>query len=312
MKTIRLIKGIATYVPGLRRFSLRRTGGTDSARYCYSVWLRHLVKAAAAGLPTDPETVAELGPGDSLGTGIAALLSGATTYHALDVVSYAARDSNMRIMRELVDLFTRRESIPDEEELPRVRPLLDSYDFPGDVLTDERLGRALAARRLKAVEAAVAGKKGGDIGVGYIVPWCDPDVIRKNSVDIIFSQAVLEHSENLAEAYAAMYAWLKPGGYMSHEIDFKSHGFAEEWNGHWTYSDLTWKLIKGKRPYLLNREPCSTHLRIIEETGFRIVRVERERATGGAARRDLAERFRNLPEDDLTTCSVFVQAVKEA
>ena len=35
-----MLSGIATYLPGATR--VRATGGTDSARYCYSVWLRHL------------------------------------------------------------------------------------------------------------------------------------------------------------------------------------------------------------------------------------------------------------------------------
>ena len=37
-----LAVGMATYVPGLRHLTGRKTGGSVSARYCYSVWLRHL------------------------------------------------------------------------------------------------------------------------------------------------------------------------------------------------------------------------------------------------------------------------------
>src|SRR3977135_940863 len=40
---------------------------TQSARYCYSVWLRHLVNAWQQGLHTLPEVVVELGPGSSQG-----------------------------------------------------------------------------------------------------------------------------------------------------------------------------------------------------------------------------------------------------
>ena len=80
------LAGLATYVPGYEY--LEPTGGTSSARYCYSVWLRHLVMAYDSGLlQRPPATVAELGPGDSIGIGLAALLSGARKYHALDVVS---------------------------------------------------------------------------------------------------------------------------------------------------------------------------------------------------------------------------------
>ena len=76
IKVISLVVGMATYIPGLRILTGRRTGGTVSARYCYSVWLRHLSMLYQSALPTTFKTTAELGPGDSLGIGLAALLSG--------------------------------------------------------------------------------------------------------------------------------------------------------------------------------------------------------------------------------------------
>ena len=68
------------------------TGGTNHARYCYAVWLRHLVALAEVGLPTDPDVVVELGPGDTVGVGIMALLSGAREYVALDSHHYHRAD----------------------------------------------------------------------------------------------------------------------------------------------------------------------------------------------------------------------------
>jgi hypothetical protein len=66
--TRRLLMGLATYLPGGPRLAVKSTGGTVSARYCYLVWLRHLVLAERSGLSTNPTVVAELGPGDSLTT----------------------------------------------------------------------------------------------------------------------------------------------------------------------------------------------------------------------------------------------------
>src|SRR5687767_9884078 len=95
-----LLKGAATYLPIVRQYACRGSGGTTSARYCYSVWLRHLVKAHESGLNSNPGNVAELGPGDSLGVGIAALLSGADHYYALDAKAHAIPAVTLGVMEE--------------------------------------------------------------------------------------------------------------------------------------------------------------------------------------------------------------------
>src|SRR5260370_28824009 len=122
MKGGSFIVGRATYIPGLRGLTGRWTGGTVSARYCYSVWLRHLSILQRSGLPTAFKTMVELGPGDSLGIGLAALLSGVERYIALDVIQYPSDAQNLRIFGELIALFKDRAPIPDEAEFPPVLP----------------------------------------------------------------------------------------------------------------------------------------------------------------------------------------------
>ena len=59
---ISLIKGMSTYLPGITRFIQKKSGatvGTSSARYCYSVWLRHLVIAYKNGFVEHPKVVAD-------------------------------------------------------------------------------------------------------------------------------------------------------------------------------------------------------------------------------------------------------------
>ena len=41
------------------------------------------------------------------------------------------------------------------------------------------------------------------------VPWNDSKIIENDSVDMIFSQAVLEHVKDLKHTYDAMYKWVK-------------------------------------------------------------------------------------------------------
>ena len=70
-----LVKGMLTYVPLVNTWRSRRgsTGGSNGARYCYAVWLRHFVTLSQHGFQVNGATVGELGPGDSIGTGLAAL-----------------------------------------------------------------------------------------------------------------------------------------------------------------------------------------------------------------------------------------------
>ena len=130
MKSKQLIKGLATFIPGVSRYILKGTGGTGSARYCYSVWMRHLKMAKKSGLNPYPKIVAELGPGDSLGIGLSALVSGCEKYFALDIVEYSNIERNLMIFEELVSLFSKRTDIPENNEFPNVKPSLEDYSFP--------------------------------------------------------------------------------------------------------------------------------------------------------------------------------------
>lgn len=314
MKIRPLLGGIASYIPGLYKLFSRGTGGTISARYCYSVWLRHLVMAYKNNLSTYPETIAELGPGDSLGIGLAALICEANKYYAFDVVEYASSKRNIEIFDELVDLFKKREKIPDETEFPKVRPLLESYKFPSNILTNKQLDKTLKQDRIESIKNALStldNRDNNNIQISYFVPYCNSNIIEEESIDMIYSQAVLEHVDNLAYTYEALYRWLKPGGFMSNEIDFTCHGIAKEWNGHWAYSDIVWKLIKGKRQYLINRQPHSLHIDLLQKSGFKIIYDSKIKNTQGIQRKYLASKFKNISDDDLVTSSAFIQLIKK-
>ena len=127
---------------------------------------------------------------------------------------------------------------------------------------------------------------------------------------MIYSQAVLEHVDDLHGAYQAMYLWLKPRGFISHQIDFKCHGLADSWNGHWTFSGLTWRLMRGRRTYLLNREPHSTQTKLLREAGFEMVYDEKIEMPSKMRHEQLAAPFKNMLVEDMVISGAFVQAVK--
>lgn len=312
MRKKELFWGLVTFLPGMSGVRTGRTSGTGSARYCYTVWMRHLVMAAASSLPADPRVIAELGPGDSLGIGLAAMLTGAEKYYAFDVVAHASAERNLGVFDELLELLRTRADIPGDDEFPRVKPALEDYRFPRGVLDDARLARALAPERIARIRASLADTTVASSMIEYRAPWADAAVVQRESVDMIFSQAVLEHIDDLRAAWRAMHDWLRPGGFVSHQIDYKAHRTAREWNGHWAMSDLQWTLLRGRRPYLLNREPHSTQLAMLRESGLVLVCEKRVRSEPAVPRERLAARYRALSQDDLTTSGAFVQAIRPA
>jgi hypothetical protein len=118
----------------------------------------------------------------------------------------------------------------------------------------------------------------------------------------------MEHVEDLDETYKAMKAWLKPDGIVSHQIDFRSHGYTNEWNGHWVCSDFAWKLLMGRKSYILNRAPHSTHLEYLLKHGFRLKCDQTVTSQSKYRKAELAERFRFLTDDDLLTSGSLIQA----
>ena len=319
LQTVQILKGLATLIPGVYP-ALQRLRGTQApnelhtAPYHYTVWLRHLVKAHENGLSTEPRVVAELGPGSSLGTGLAALLTGAESYHAFDIIQHATTQRNLSVFDALVELFRRRADLPGDEEFPEVAPKLASYRFPHHILTAERLSRTLAAARIASLRRSVAAAglpseaRPERYRVRYVVPWHGTEIVDRGSVDMILSQAVLEHVDELALAYDGMFQWLKPGGIMSHVIDYRCHGTAEDWNGHWTYPDFAWKLIRGRRPFFINRAMHSHHVDLMKQTGMEIVAEETVRQPSGIKLQRFAPQYRS--PTDVTTAVALVQASK--
>jgi SAM-dependent methyltransferase len=312
MSTTQIIKGLLTFVVPRSMYS-RHTGGTDSARYCYSVFLRHLVAIHTATGSVPLGRIAELGPGDSLGVGLAALIAGAEQYYAFDVAPFSSQARNLQVFDELVGLFQQRADLPGRAEIPQIKPAIADERFPIHILNDDRMAKALDPARIAALRLDLSGDAGGrGNSVSYVAPWFDPATVQDETLDWIFSQAVMEHVDDLETTYDICYRWLKPGGLMSHQIDFRSHGTAPSWDGHRAYGDVAWWMLRGARPYLINRQPLSAHRTIPQARGFEL--IEQVLIEGGPTIEParLASRFRTWSEEDIATAGAFVVHRKPA
>lgn len=267
-----MAKGLLTFLPFFNRWSNSQAGSHVGARYFYSVWLRHLVKVESVRPGFSFEVVAELGPGDALGIGICALLSGSKHYVGLDQIPFGLGADNTLLLDELVALFENRTPIPNDIEMPGVYPKLEDYSFPHHILSSEILKISLSETRIQQLRHALSSNE-FDVGnlISYAAPWNSSDLVAPASVDLLLSQAVLEHVNDIDVTYQAMQLWLKPGGIMSHRIDYTSHGITRDWFGHWTLLPWEWKLVRGRREYLINRKPHSVHLKSLAAKKFNIL-----------------------------------------
>ncbi|MEZ4803452.1 MAG: hypothetical protein R2797_11830 [Gelidibacter sp.] len=310
-----IVKGIIKHILLKKVWPKQPTGGggggsTTNSRYCYSVWMRHLqnLNEFQHGVP---KIVAEFGPGNSLGCSLAALLSGAEKIYGFDVVKYWDNDRNVRMFDDLIQLFKDRTAIPDQTEFVKVRPVLNDYKFPSHILTDDLLMKSLAIERLEAIRKELMDiDNPNNRYIKFQIPWNDTTLVEKNSVDFIFSQAVLMHIYDLDDTYKVMRDWLKLNGYMSHTIDFKSLGSISIWNGHYTYKDWEWEVVTGGKNELISRLPCSAHVALHHKYNFKILKQVFDKKGNKLSKKDLATRFKELSNEDLTTSGMYILSQK--
>ena len=231
--------GILSLIPGLYKWwdNQRPTGNTASSSYSKGIWEFHRDNYRRYTQKQHPYSIAELGPGATLGTCIAALCDGVERAVGLDVCPYAG---SSQLNQEMLDeLWTKPRSDSKFEVLAKAI---------------RKLGSPLRSTPLK-----------------YVAPWMNESVIPEGGIDLVFSHSVLEHVDQPADAYKACFRWLKPNGIMSHKIDHSSHGITNSWNGHYAIPRWLWRIIRGGRPYLLNRLTPSEHRALIKSAGFEII-----------------------------------------
>jgi hypothetical protein len=204
----------------------------------------------------------------------------------------------------LVELFGTRAPIPHEGEFVRIFPYVDDPAFP-TLLSTSWMERALASERLAQIRRDLMAGGGATIAShigGY-------ESARDRRADWIASHSVLEHVDDLEGVYRFMKALAARGAVMTHLIDFSSHGLTDEWNGHWTIGAAQWSLLRGRRTYLINREPLSTHLDMLAAQGARIVDKRLHRRVDGVLKERFAPEFGQMTSLDASTHMAFIVAL---
>lgn len=309
-----LLKGLISSIPRIQCYYLKYKSTSNysnsNARFCYSVWMRIFVLINRRENPFQINKIAELGSSSSLGIGIAALLTGVRNYTALEIVNKFEIEKNLHLVDELVKLFRRKESIPDDSEFSRINIKLPSYVFPHDLLNSEKLDFLLSESRINQIKWALKNLGRENVIIKFIVPWESHVVSITNEFDLIFSRAVMEHVENYNTINLNLFKCVKINGLVLHDIEFHNHGIGNKWNCHWSYSDFLWSLIKGKRKYLTNRLTFTDQLLAIEKSGFNIIEANRIYKQSPYKKNCLSKKYRLMNDADLNTYGGCIVAQK--
>ena len=299
-----LVKGMLSFVvPSLRSSHHAEITGTASSRYCYTVFLRHFSHLARFNGGRLPRVIVELGPGHSLGTALAGVIAGAESCIGLDLQDHTRRADNLRVFDELVALFRARTPVP--REIPIATEPAD-WGFPKAL--EAGLERALDARRLARIRRDI--EDGTGKSVAFEAPWSDRATLAAESVDWLFSNAVMQHVDDVGAVYDHAHTWLAPGGFMTHEIDFSSHRLTRHWNGHWAIQPGAWKLIRGARPYLINRHAREGQVAAMRRHGFLVLEEVRVDRADGLEREQFVEPYALMSEADARTHFAFIVCQK--
>lgn len=246
-----------------QKLGLFRHGKMDQSAYVIGVFNAHCERAGLKGDLKD-RVILELGPGDSIATAIVAASHGATAI-LVDSGKYVSEDVNLyKSMAE------------DLERLGLNPPDLSSAKKIEDIVN-------------------LCGAVYHTAGLGSL------KTIAQDSVDLIFSQAVLEHvrEHEFIQTMVECKRVLKNNGIASHRVDLKDHLGGGLNN--LRFSNRVWESdFFAHSGFYTNRIRFSKMIRFMKEAGFEIEHSKVDRWDAiPIARNKLAEEFIQESDNDL-------------
>lgn len=246
-----------------QKIGLFRHGYMDVHEYSLNIFNEHMAKSGFSANLAE-KTIVELGPGDSIATAILAKAHGARSI-LVDVGRYAVEDLNF--YRDFVRILSDRgHPFPSLENVTSFSQILD--------LCEARY----LTQGLSSLHA-----------------------IDDQSVDLVFSQAVLEHvrKHEFLEIQRQVARVLKPGGVCSHRVDLRDHlGGALN---NLRFSEKLWESrFFADSGFYTNRLQMKNMLELFESAGFEVdvVDIRRWQALP-TPRAKMDALFADLPEECL-------------
>lgn len=245
-----------------KKLSLFEHGSMQKPADAYSVFKQHFDRIQ----PPAGFTSLELGPGDSLFSAIVAKAFGGSSSYLVDTGDYAIKD-------------------------------IDSYKIMIDFLHEQGLAVDPTWTNWRSVSDVLDSCSAHYLTSGLSTLKSIPD----NSVDFIWSQAVLEHirRNEFLDVMKELRRIIKNTGYCSHMIDLKDHLGGNLNN--LRFSEKIWESdFMVKSGFYTNRIRYSDMIDLFQEANFQITYCEIKKWDKlPTSRANLALPFKNMPDEEL-------------
>lgn len=247
-----------------RRLALFRHGAMDQPAFAYEVFKWHFERVSFPRRSGGFVTL-ELGPGDSLFSAMIAYAFGASASYLVDVAPFARNDlKSYRAMANF--LIEKGLSVPDMARISSLEELL----------------AACAARYETSGLSSLRA-------------------IPDQSVDFVWSQAVLEHIRRaeFLDVLRELRRVIRNDGVCSHRVDLRDH-LGNALNN-LRFPERIWESdFMANSGFYTNRIRYSEMLRLFRQAGFEVETVVAERWDKLPTRRaKLSASFEHLPDDEL-------------
>lgn len=282
---VEITKNIGASIPFLRRLkekcSQRRMDLLGDMDRFFNVFEK-LFDRCNGSLDVEGKAVLEIGPGNSLAIGLLFLACGAKKVFLVDRFKHLFWD-------EYDIAFHRKVLARIEKEFPFTTVASKAIIFTNSGSID--FDRSKIQCRL---------------GDAAKLP------LENSSIDIVFSNAVLEHVHDVRKAISEMSRVTKPGGFGIHEIDLRDHFFQATPLKLLRYPDWLWNLMTWNRPGYTNRLRLPDYLKLFKASGFLIEKLVSTREyKGELSSLKMARKFTGYSSNEIKTLAFWVLLQKE-